>query len=118
MTPANGAGAARMSSEAILHELMPQVGSALDRHVATTSEWMPHDYVPYEEETGNALKRAQPVELLLKRAPEEVQRHLAAAGRSQESVKFLPLRGKQADGAVLLDAKTGAPLDILLVDPW
>ena len=26
MTPANGAGAARLSSEAILHELMPQVG--------------------------------------------------------------------------------------------
>ena len=31
MTPANTSGAARLSSEAILHELMPQVGSALDR---------------------------------------------------------------------------------------
>ena len=49
MTSAKRAGAPRMSNEAILHELMPQVGSALDRHVATTSEWMPHDYVPYEE---------------------------------------------------------------------
>jgi hypothetical protein len=78
----------------------------------------PQYYVPYEEETGNALKRAQPLERLLKRAPEEVQRHLAAAGRSPESVLFLPLRGKQADAAVLLDAKTGAPLDIVLVDPW
>jgi hypothetical protein len=47
-----------------------------------------------------------------------VQRHLSSTGRSQESVRFLPLRGKLADGAVLLDAKTGAPLDILLVDPW
>ena len=49
MSPANGAGAPGLSNEAILHELMPQVGSALNRHVATTSEWMPHDYVPYEE---------------------------------------------------------------------
>ncbi|MDQ1323245.1 MAG: acyl-[acyl-carrier-protein] desaturase [Chloroflexota bacterium] len=48
-TPSNGAGPRRVSNEAILHELMPQVGAALDRHVATTSEWMPHDYVPYEE---------------------------------------------------------------------
>jgi hypothetical protein len=47
-----------------------------------------------------------------------VRRTLASIGRSAESVKFLPLRGRQADGAVLLDAKTGAPLDILLVDPW
>jgi hypothetical protein len=33
-------------------------------------------------------------------------------------VKFLPLRASQVDGAVLLDAKTGAPLEIVLVDPW
>jgi hypothetical protein len=78
----------------------------------------PQYYVPYEQEVGNALKRAQPVAVLLKRYPEEVQRHLLSAGRSQESVKFLPLRGKQADAAVLLDAKTGAPLEIVLVDPW
>jgi len=47
-----------------------------------------------------------------------VRRALSSIGRSQEPVKFLPLRGRQADGAVLLDAKTGAPLDIVLVDPW
>jgi hypothetical protein len=47
-----------------------------------------------------------------------VQRGLKSAGRSQDSVKLLPLRARQADGAVLLDAKTGAPLEIVLVDPW
>ena len=79
----------------------------------------PQYYVPYEQEVGNALKRAQPLERLLNRhSGDEVRRHLSAAGRSQESVRFLPLRGKQADAAVLLDAKTGAPLDIVLVDPW
>jgi hypothetical protein len=79
----------------------------------------PQYYVPYEDEIGNALKRAQPLERLLNRhSGGEVQRHLSAAGRTEESVRFLPLRGKQADGAVLLDARTGAPLDIVLVDPW
>jgi len=77
----------------------------------------PQYYVPYAEEVPNALKRAQPLELILKRDPEAVQRTLASIGRSPESVTFLPLRGRQADGAVLLDAKTGAPLDIVLVDP-
>lgn len=78
----------------------------------------PQYYVPYELEIPNALARAQPLGLLLKRDPERVQRSLQSAGRAQEAVKFLPLRGKDADGAVLLDAKTGAPLDIVLVDPW
>ena len=78
----------------------------------------PQYYVPYEQEVPSALARAQSLELILKRDPEGVQRRLKAAGRSQEAVKFLPLRGKLTDGAVLLDAKTGAPLDIVLVDPW
>jgi acyl-[acyl-carrier-protein] desaturase len=38
-----------LSNEAMLHELLPMVEKALDRHNATTSEWMPHDFVPYEE---------------------------------------------------------------------
>lgn len=78
----------------------------------------PQYYAPYEQEVPTALARAQPVALLIKRDPERVQRGLQSIGRSQEAVKFLPLRGKDADGAVLLDAKTGAPLEIVLVDPW
>jgi hypothetical protein len=78
----------------------------------------PEYYVPYEREVPTALARAQPVDLLLKRDAEGVQRGLKSAGRPAEAVKFLPLRGKDTDGAVLLDAKTGAPLEIVLVDPW
>jgi hypothetical protein len=78
----------------------------------------PQYYVPYEQEIPSALARALPLTLLLKRDPERVQRGLHSAGRSEESVKFLPLRASQVDGAVLLDAKTGAPLEIVLVDPW
>jgi hypothetical protein len=78
----------------------------------------PQYYVPYEQEIPNALARAQPLALLLRRDAERLQRGLKSAGRSQEAVKFLPLRGKDADGAVLLDARTGAPLEIVLIDPW
>ena len=78
----------------------------------------PQYYVPYEQEVPTALSRAQPLDRLLKRDPEGVQRGLKSAGRPAEALKFLPLRGKDVDGAVLLDAKTGAPLEIVLVDPW
>ncbi len=38
-----------VSDEAILHELLPTVEKSLDRHISSTAEWFPHDYVPYEE---------------------------------------------------------------------
>jgi hypothetical protein len=47
-----------------------------------------------------------------------VQRYLKSAGRPPESVKFLPLRGRVSDAAVLIDAVTGSPLETVLVDPW
>jgi hypothetical protein len=81
-------------------------------------QMFPQYYVPYEQEIGSVLARAQPVATLLGRDTERVQRGLQSAGRSQEAVKYLPLRASQVDGAVLLDAKTGAPLGIVLVDPW
>jgi hypothetical protein len=47
-----------------------------------------------------------------------VQRALRSAVRSPESVKFLVLRGRSEDAAVLIDAASGAPLEILRVYPW
>ena len=44
--------------------------------------------------------------------------YLAAAGRTPESLRFLPLRARAADAAVLLDATSGRPLKILQIDPW
>ena len=78
----------------------------------------PQYYVPYEQEAPNALKHARAVSVILERDPQTVQRHLSSAKRSQESVKFLALRGVRVDAAVLVDATSGAPFDILLVDPW
>ncbi len=49
-----------VDNEAILHELLPQVERALDRHISTTSEWFPHDYVPYEEGRNFVAEPWQP----------------------------------------------------------
>lgn len=78
----------------------------------------PQYYVPYEQEAQHALGRARSLSIILERDPERVQRYLNSAGRSQESVKFVPLSAPRKDAAVLLDAVSGVPLEIVLVDPW
>jgi hypothetical protein len=78
----------------------------------------PQQYVPYDQETGNAVKHSKPLGTLIKRAPETVQKYLKSAGRSEDSVRYLPLRATNKDAAVLIDAVSGAPLEILLVEPW
>ena len=37
-----------VSSESLLSELQPVVGSALDSHLGKAKEWFPHEFVPYE----------------------------------------------------------------------
>lgn len=80
-------------------------------------EKYPQYYVPYAQQAQNALKHAKPVSLLLERGT-AVWRYLNSAGRSPESVEFLPLRGRSSDAAVLIDAVSGMPLETVLVDPW
>jgi acyl-[acyl-carrier-protein] desaturase len=48
------------SREAILHELMPGVEKALDRHVAAAAEWFPHEFVPYEQGRNFVAEPWQP----------------------------------------------------------
>lgn len=78
----------------------------------------PQHYVPYAQEAQNALRRAKPITAALGKDPAAVESFLAAAGRLPASVKFLPLRARKRDGIVLLDATSGLPAGILLVDPW
>lgn len=104
---------------AVLPEDPAQRNKILETSLAGKDLQMyPQHYVPYEHEAPNALKRAKPVDVLLKRDPDAVQRYLSSAGRSKESVRFLPLRAQEKDAAVLLDATSGVPLDIVLVEPW
>lgn len=79
---------------------------------------LPQYFVPYESEARNALKRAKPLAYFHARDPGAFDRFLETTGRVQESVRVLPLRAKKRDGVVLLDAVSGAPLAVLLVEPW
>ena len=35
-----------MNEQDLLHDLTPTAERLLERHLATTKEWFPHDYVP------------------------------------------------------------------------
>jgi hypothetical protein len=78
----------------------------------------PQYYVPYSAQAQNALRAAKSLSIMLKREPEVIKRYLKASGRTEESVKYLPLSTPEKDGIVLLDAVSGAPVDIVLVNPW
>ena len=78
----------------------------------------PQYYVPYKQETRDALKRAKPLAILLKRYPAAIGNYLKSSGRPEHSVKYLPLRARSKDGVVLLDSVSGMPLKILLLNPW
>ena len=79
----------------------------------------PQQYVPYEQEARAALGRAREVGVLIQRdGGGTVGKYLESTGRSKDSVKFVPLRARTSDAAVLLDATSGNPLKIVMVDPW
>ena len=78
----------------------------------------PQHFVPYGQQASNALKRAKPLDTIRNKDPDAVQGYLASSGRAEVSIRVLPLRAKKRDGVVLLDAQSGMPLGVLLVDPW
>lgn len=78
----------------------------------------PQHYAPYEQEVPNALKKAKPLDRLIKLDGEAVRGFLESSRRTPESVRYLPLRAPAKDAAVLIDAASGKPLEILLIEPW
>lgn len=78
----------------------------------------PQYYVPYPGEAAAALRRAKPLAAVRAKAPEAFERELSRLGRSPDSLRVLPLRAKKKDGVVLLDSVTGAPVGIVLAEPW
>ncbi|HUL96168.1 MAG TPA: TfpX/TfpZ family type IV pilin accessory protein [Usitatibacter sp.] len=85
------------------------------------AEYYPRYYVPYDQVRDEVRMQAMPLETLRKRNPHrkaEVDAAVAATGRAEDQVRFLPMRSGKADLSVLVDRKTGDVLRITSLQPW
>lgn len=81
----------------------------------------PQHYVPYEEVRGEVLAKAKPIRELRALNPgsgPEIDRLLRNLGREEAQVAFLPLRAGKSDLTVLVDAASGAVLQLVELRPW
>jgi hypothetical protein len=78
----------------------------------------PQYYVTYAAQAKEALSRSRPIDVLRKRDAGAIDGYLAESARTAESLRFLPLRASSRDAAVLMDAASGEPIRMLLIDPW
>ena len=81
----------------------------------------PRYYVPYEEVREEARKHGEPLQKLRDRNPAraaEVSALVAASGRKEEALRFLPLRAGKTDLTVLIDASSGEIVKISSLKPW
>jgi len=81
-------------------------------------QMFPQYYVDYSQLAAQALAKARPVASLRERDAATLDAFLRSHNLTDDAVRFLPLRAPKRDGAVILDAKTAAPLETLLIDPW
>jgi hypothetical protein len=82
---------------------------------------LPRLYVDYAAERAVALERALPISRLRTLNPDrgaQIDALVAASGRSDEALRYLPLRGPAGDGAVLIDAKDAAVVSVAALVPW
>jgi hypothetical protein len=81
----------------------------------------PKLYTDYEEAAGAALQRALPIERLRAlntRRTAEVDAAVAATGRPESELRYLPLRGPARDGTVLVARDDGRVLWVTSLAPW
>ncbi len=85
-------------------------------------EQQPQYWQPLAEARAEVLDEAKSLELLAsasQQADDGVARVLARTGRSAASMRWVPVVNKRLDAfALVIDAETGEPLDVVNVDPW
>lgn len=80
----------------------------------------PQHYVPYADVARDALAEAQPLARLRERHPEragEIDAWVAASGKPEASLRFVPLQARHGDMTVVIDARSGEVQGVLPVDP-
>jgi cytochrome c oxidase assembly factor CtaG len=81
----------------------------------------PQHFVAYEEELDKVRQKAMPLAKLRERHPEAVEllaKEVAATGVPEAQLKWLPLRARKRDMAVLVDANSGRIAGYASIDPW
>ena len=81
----------------------------------------PQYYVPYDEVRELAKTKGEPLSTLRERNPAraaEVAQLVASSGRTEEGLRFLPLRAGKIDLTVVIDAASGEIVKISSLKPW
>lgn len=81
----------------------------------------PKLYVALDAQAAAALERALPIDRLRALNPGaegRVDAAVAATGRAESALRYLPMRGPAADGAVLIGAGDGRVLGVAALAPW
>jgi hypothetical protein len=85
------------------------------------AEYYPELYVPYEAVRADVRSHAQPIEVLRKRNPQrlrDIDEAVAATGRKEDAIAFIPMRSGKKDLSVFVDRATGDVLKITSLVPW
>lgn len=79
------------------------------------ADWpqLPELYVPLEQVKAQMLKKAKPLSIL-----RQLDKKNALVDIQDNSVKWLPLKGKTQDMAVLIDSNTAEIIKVVDVNPW
>jgi hypothetical protein len=83
--------------------------------------YFPQHYVDYDEVRKDVIAHAAPIaklKLLNPDARGEIDRIVAATGRAEDQLDFLPMKSRKRDLAVIVDGKTGDVLHIAALKPW
>ena len=91
------------------------IGGGPDVHL------LPRYYVPYDEVRGLAKQKGERLQKLRERNPSqasEIDALIAGSGRSEDNLRFLPMRAGKYDLTILIDANTGEILKISSLKPW
>jgi len=79
----------------------------------------PKYYAPYEQGKEQILARALPLPAVHKADPEAakvIDAWVASSGVDTQNLRYLPLRGRSAWVAVLIDARTAVPVKMLIAE--
>ena len=85
------------------------------------AQYYPRYYVPYDKVRGEVKAKAQPIAVLRKRNPQGsplIDQVIAALGRNEADLRFVPMRAGKADLTVFVDPENGDILKITSLNPW